>query len=179
MAEEAVKDDAKKEAKASGGGGNKLVSLIVVALVAGLAAGGGVAAVMFFGPGAHKAQAAAEGGDGHGGEAKKEEAKPVSAVIGFEPFVVNLADPAGNRYLKLTLRTVVNDAHVAEAFEKDELTKARVRDRIISVLTSKMFQDIGSSPGKETLRRELAKEINTVLPHDAVQEVLFVDFAVQ
>ena len=178
MAEDPVKDEGKKDAKAAGGGGPKLMSLLIVALVAGLAAGGGVAAVLFFGGGSHKAEAAPEAAAGeHGG--KTDEAKAVSAVILFEPFVVNLADPAGNRYLKLTLRTVVNDAQVAAAFEKDELTKARVRDRIISVLTSKMLQDIGNPSGKEALRRELTKEINTVLPHDAVQEVLFADFAVQ
>lgn len=175
MAEEALKDEGKKDAK-GGGGGSKLLSLLLVALVAGLAAGGGVAAVMYFGGGAKNAEAA----QGEEGEAKHDAKPPVvSAVIGFEPFVVNLADPSGDRYLKVSLRVVANDAHVAEAFEKDELTKARVRDRIISVLTSKMFGDISNPTGKEALRRELAKEINTVLPHDAVQEVLFVEFAIQ
>ncbi len=181
MAEEA-KDDGGKKKK----GGGKGLILIVVAL---LAAGGGVGAGIFLlggggkeakaetgAKGGHGEKKAAKGG-GHGGGEEGESSGP--AVVAFDPFVVNLADPKGDRFLKLGLRAVVNDAALVGAFKTDELLKARVRDRVISVLTSKAYAEISSSAGKEGLRQELRQEMNSVLPEESIEEVLFVEFAVQ
>jgi len=63
--------------------------------------------------------------------------------------------------------------------QHDVLLVSRIRDRVISVLTSKTYEDIGHNEGKEALREELAREINQMLPNDAVREILLVDFIVQ
>jgi flagellar FliL protein len=183
MAEDTKDDGAKK--KKSGGKG------LIVIIVALLAAGGGVGAGIFlFGGGGKeaKAESGAKGG-GHGekkaaakhggGDGNEEGAAAGPAVVPFDPFIVNLADPKGDRFLKLGLRAVVNDATLVAAFRTDELLKARVRDRVISVLTSKSYADISSTAGKEGLRQELRSEMNSVLPEESIEEVLFVEFAVQ
>lgn len=118
---------------------------------------------------------------GSAGEAKAatvEKVKAEPVAVALEPFIVNLADPAGNRFLKVSMRVVVSEKKIEEEL-KGELLKARMRDKIISVLTSKMFQDISTASGKDSLRRELLKEVNEVLPNEAVEEILFVEFAVQ
>lgn len=167
-------------------GGSKMILVVVIAL---LAAGGGVGAGIFlFGGGGKEAKAAPAaghgapakaGGGGEHGEEGDEEGHGGPTVVAFDPFVVNLADPKGDRFLKVGLRAVVNDATLAGAFRTDELLKARVRDRIISVLTSKSYHDINTTAGKEGLRQELRSEMNSVLPEESIEEVLFVEFAVQ
>ena len=109
----------------------------------------------------------------------KGEGKPGESLVSFDTFVVNLADPKGDRFLKATLRAVLSDPEVAAELQKDELTRTRVRDRIISVLTSKSFEEVASPGGKDSLRQQLLREINQSLPDDVVSEVLFVEFVVQ
>ena len=168
MAEEPGKEETKKS------GGSSMMPLVIVAVVAGLVAGvlGAVGSRMFGGGGGAKehASAAAE---------EKDKGPSVTAVVPFEAFVVNLADPSGNKYLRVELNAVVNDAKVVEQLKTDQLVKTRVRDRILTVLSAKSYQDIGTPAGKESLRKELTKEVNSVLSHDAVQEMLFANFAVQ
>ncbi len=163
---ESAKDEKEQAPKKKRG---RLLKILLMVAAAGVLAGGGIATVMVLG-GGRKAHAETK--------TPPKKADP-AAMIPFESFVVNLADPRGDRFLRLTLRAVVSDPAVAETFKIDELTKARVRDRIISVLTAKTYQDISSPAGKDSLRRELLHEMNGLLPNDAIQEVLFVDFAVQ
>lgn len=172
-----------EEAKDTGKKGGKTGLLMVAVAVIGLAAGGGGAAMMLgkSGGGSAHAPSASSSSGGHGGGHSSggggEHGGPTA--VPMDAFVVNLADPAGDRFLKLTLRFVVNDAGIAEQLKSDDLVKARVRDKVISVLTSKMFSDISSTVGKEGLRRELIHDVNQVLPTEAIQEVLFVDLAIQ
>lgn len=154
----------------------KLFIIIGVALV--VLAGGGTAALLMFGGGGKKAEAA-EGKDGEGKHGGPGDGKPGESLVSFDTFVVNLADPKGDRFLKATLRAVLSDPEVAAELQKDELTRTRVRDRIISVLTSKSFEEISSPGGKDSLRQQLLREINQSLPDDVVSEVLFVEFVVQ
>lgn len=101
------------------------------------------------------------------------------ALITFDTFVVNLADPGGDRYLKATLRAVSSDETLPTQIARDRVLHSRIRDKIITVLTAKRFDDVSSPIGKETLRREIAHEVNKVLAREAVEEILFVEFVVQ
>jgi flagellar FliL protein len=93
--------------------------------------------------------------------------------------VVNLADAGGDRYLKATLRAVSRDDTLPTQIARDRVLHSRIRDKIITVLTAKRYDDVSSPIGKETLRRELAHEVNKVLAREAVEEILFVEFVVQ
>lgn len=101
------------------------------------------------------------------------------SLVVFDSFIVNLADATGDRYLKATLRAVSAEPDLGAALDRNLVLKTKVRDRIITVLTAKTFAELSSPFGKETLRRELAREINAVLGGEAVSEVLFVEFVVQ
>ncbi|MCB2184861.1 MAG: flagellar basal body-associated FliL family protein [Deltaproteobacteria bacterium] len=111
------------------------------------------------------------------GEAGGPKAQDVGAIIKLEPFVVNLADPTGKRYLKLSLAV---DA-------KDEAMKAQIdarmpqiRDSILLLLTSKSYADISSVAGKIRLRNEVLQIFNRALKgHGAVHAVYFMEFVIQ
>lgn len=174
---------------------NKLIFIIIGALVL---AGGGAGAFFMFGkgeeeggkkkPAAEKAEKkgghgaekkASSGGHGGGHGGGEEGVMEGDQLIPFDSFIVNLADPRGDRFLKATISCVIEDPEIASEVQHDRLLSTRIRDKVIQVLSSKTFEDISSTSGKETLRTELAQHINKTLPNDAVKEVLFTEFIVQ
>ncbi len=168
MAEE-KKDQAPEEQPKKS---KKMLFIIIAAVVVLLAAGGGVAAVFLLGGG--KEAAAAEA------EARKEApAEEKLILVPLDTFIVNLADPKGDRFMKATIRLTTNDPGLEQKIQSDPVLKARIRDRVLSILSSKSFQDVNNPVGKESLRRELQRELNQVLPDDSIKEVLFVEFIVQ
>jgi len=167
------------ETKRAPGQRSRFESLLVVGAALLILAGGGTAAVLILGGGGGRAAAAAGSRGGGAGSGTRAGAPAVESLVSFDSFVVNLADPVGDRFLKATIRAVLNDPDIARELQRDELTRSRVRDRIISVLTSKTFEEVTGPGGKDSLRQQLQREINQSLPDDVVSEVLFVEFVVQ
>jgi flagellar FliL protein len=143
--------------------------LLIAAVVGFLVVAGGGAGWYFM----------AAGDEQPAEEAEATPEEPETHLVSLDSFIVNLANPKGDRFVKTTMRIITSDPDLPKAMTTDNVLQARVRDRIISVLTAKTFQDIASPIGKEALRREIAREIDDVLPNPAVQEVLFVEFVVQ
>jgi flagellar FliL protein len=103
-----------------------------------------------------------------------------TSVVELEPFVVNLADQEDDRYLRVTVRVVVDGKAVpAEEESGMSLERARLRDRILTLLTGKSAEEITTFEGKEALRLEIGAEITPLLPENRVLDVLFTEFLVQ
>ncbi len=101
-----------------------------------------------------------------------------SAAIIHElaPFIVNLLDDGGKRYLKTKMELeVVNDNIKEELVQRTP----QLRDAILLLLTSKSFEDISSPQGKIQLRNELILRINQVLQGGAIRTLYFTEFVVQ
>lgn len=120
---------------------------------------------------------AEEGEEGHGGTPHASADQPGSVTP--EPFVLNLADPEGDRYLRLALRILLDDGAVAERITGEVLELARVRDRLLTVLSSKTADEITSYEGKEDLRAELARAVAPLFGEAKVLEIYFTEFLVQ
>jgi flagellar FliL protein len=152
-----------------GGETGRRVPLLFLAgaLLAVAAAGGTAALLLRGGAGGAEAQAAAAG------------APAAASLVAFDAFVVNLADPGVERYLRASVRAVVSDPRLARELQRDELTRARVRDRILSVLSARSYEEMTRPGARDALRDELRREINRTLPDDGVAEVLFVEFVAQ
>jgi flagellar protein FliL len=142
----------------------KLIPLIVALVVLGGAGGG----FWFW------RQSAATAA-GH--EPVPEKEKP-AAVLALEPFLVNLADPQASRFLRVTVRLVVEDEAFAHEFEKEEVPKARVRSAILELLTTQTSDTLVTAEGKTALKEAIAKRSSEVLKLE-VTDVLFTDFVVQ
>ncbi len=147
----------------------KRIILIVIALVvlAGLGGGGFFAYKTFF--------AAPE-------EPPPEEAAPpppkvtMGPVYPMDPFLVNLADPGRPRFLKVMLQLELdNDAVAAEL----DTLKPKVRDALLTLLSSKASVDLTTVGDKERLRNEILHRLNAFLSTGQVVEVYFTDFVVQ
>src|SRR5690554_7058290 len=55
---------------------------------------------------------------------------PEPGVVALEPFTVNLADPGGQRFLRVTLGLVLETAEQAQELEENKLGLARARSSI-------------------------------------------------
>lgn len=94
----------------------------------------------------------------------------------LDPFLVNLSDPLGRRYIKLTIAVEVV---APEVIKELEMQKPRIRDRVITLLTSKTFEDLASEEGKLLLKNEVLDRINQVLGSPKVSMVFFTDLVIQ
>lgn len=140
-------------------------------------------------PGAEKASEKTQGEEAKGGEAKPEEkggkkegaaAAPAAPGMGptssLEPFVVNLADPGRPRYAKIVVQLELDAEPAAGEIEG---LKPKVRDSLIMLFSSKTSEEMTTVGGKETLRNEIIRRLNSLLTTGKVAEVYFTEFVVQ
>jgi flagellar protein FliL len=186
MAEEARAESAEGGAEAASGGGKKKLVMLVVAVLVLLGGGAGVAwkLGLLGGQGEHadgkdhgEPAAAAEGehGGGHG-EGGAGAVAGMGALIPLDPFIANLSDEDGRRYLKATL-SVEFFKPVAPAEFTQRLPQ--VRDLMLTLFSSKTFSEVRTPQGKAVLRDEIVTRLNHALRADAVKAVYFTEFIVQ
>jgi flagellar FliL protein len=148
--------------------GKKRILLIVIAVaVLGLLGGGGFFAYQTFF--AAPPEEAVE-------EAPPEPQVTMGPVYALDPFLVNLADPGRPRFLKLVMQVELDAQEVQ--VELDTL-KPKVRDSLLTLLSSKASADLVTIADKERLRNEVLHRLNAFLTVGRVVEVYFMDFVVQ
>lgn len=94
----------------------------------------------------------------------------------FEPFVVNLSDPTGKRYLKVKIGVEVASP---EAVAKVEKAVPKLRDMVIMMLTSLTFEEVMTPEGKVQIRDELLERINRIMRPERIKNIYFTEFVVQ
>ena len=125
---------------------------------------------MGFGAGCGDSESDSEAGD---------QAEQTIGVLEMETFLTNINDPEGQRHARLRVKlAVVSEERVAE-IKADALLMARLRDRILTLLTSKTYGQLNDAKGKELFRKEIIERLNPLLESGEVKEVLFSDFVVQ
>jgi flagellar FliL protein len=139
--------------------------LVLVALV--VMAGGGAA--WWFMGGSSTAAAA-------------EAAEPeISArgVFAFEPFLVNLADEGGQRFLKATVQIVLVSPEEAAHLAETPAVVMHLRSAILEVLTQQQAPVLVTAEGKASLKQAIKERTSTLMPQRKVLDVLFSEFVVQ
>lgn len=140
-----------------------LVGLAVLLLLAGAVVGG-----VF----AYRALR----GSGTGGPAAPGARPAVGPIYRLDPFVVNLADVGRSRFLRVVLQLELDGS--AAASELDALGP-RVRDAILTLLSSKSSAELATVGDRERLRSEILHRLNGLLSGGAVVQVYFTEFLVQ
>jgi flagellar FliL protein len=111
------------------------------------------------------------------GTAKPAAPKPaVLAIWPMDPFIVNIAEAGGDRYLKLVIQLEVTEKE--SIAELDQL-RPRLRDTILDLLTSRAHKDLVDLSGKQRLREDIAGRVNNNLSKGKVTKVYFTDFVIQ
>lgn len=110
------------------------------------------------------------------GQAATDIPRPTTTIVPLPSVMVNLADAAGNRYLKLSMEVEVS---APEAVQEIQSQQARIRDAIIILLSSKTFTELSTAEGKMQLKNEVASRLNQILGTPRVVRIYFTDFVVQ
>lgn len=112
--------------------------------------------------------------------AKEEEHEPEDAgVVSFEPFVANLADEGGTRFLRASLKLVIAGAETAKEVEENAVDRAKLQSTILEILTIHTAEQLVTPEGKAALKKEILEKTGHVLHTAKVTDVLFTEFVVQ
>ena len=109
-----------------------------------------------------------EGAEG----AEKEE----SLITPVETLIVNLSGSNGRRYLRTKINLEAKDGDVKKLIETKSI---QIKDRLISILSSKTLDDIDGLEAQENLRKEIKDAVDVVLKVEGVLQVYFTEFVVQ
>jgi len=100
----------------------------------------------------------------------------VGPTFTLDPFVVNLNEPGGKRYLKSRIELEYVDDKVRQELES---RLPQLRDVILMHLSSKALDDIQSVEGKIELKNALVTRINQVLKLGKIRNLYFTQFVIQ
>jgi len=172
-----MKADPKAEAAAvpAPGGKTKLFLMLGVAvLVLGLAGGAGW--YFMHGSAADSAEPAKKE---HGSSKKKKEEHPPE-YLAVEPFTVNLQPENGDQYLRVAFTLQVDGVQQAEAIKTN---MAKVRSRVLLLLSGKKASEINTVEGKQQLAGEILAVVKQPFAEHGdeqeVSDVLFTEFIIQ
>lgn len=137
---------------------------------------GGVVLALAGGGYYYKTQAAA-----HEEEAPKvKEVSPKErGLVSFDPFVANLADEGGQRFVRVTVQLVVADAAQAAEMTEIPVMAMQARAIILELLSMQLADTLVTPDGKVALRQAIAERVAEALHEIEVVDVLFSDFVVQ
>ncbi len=101
--------------------------------------------------------------------------KTVLNLVSIPTVTINLADKDTIRYLKVGFDVELSTKDSAQALEEQ---KARIRDSIIILLSSKTYADIASTEGKLKVKNEIATRLNQILGVPRVVQIYFNEFVI-
>jgi flagellar FliL protein len=175
---EAKSETAEKKPKSK-----KLLLIVVGLLVLGGAGGG----FFWWKTQASAADPSSAGhGDGEGdhgaagGHAAADAGVEGAEVLSFAPFIVNLADPGGTRYLKADIRLLVTGVDDIKHLAENQAVMMQIRSAMLEHLSQQVSEQVVTPEGKAALKTELRERSARLLKgHGNVADVLFNEFVVQ
>jgi len=97
-------------------------------------------------------------------------------IYSITPFVINLAGSGGKRFLRVKMDLELKNQTISEQMRAQ---LPRVKDTLLTILSSKKFEDINTVEGKSDLRTEIATTIDTLFSKGAVTNVYFTEFVIE
>ena len=109
-------------------------------------------------------------------ETDQSQTAQLGPLFSLDTFIVNLADPERNHYLRITM-----DLELATPTDTEKLNERlpQIRDRILMILPSKRFEEIASMEGKTALRDEIIGKLNGLFPTEVISNIFFTEFVIQ
>ena len=104
------------------------------------------------------------------------EKNDIGPMFPMDTFIVNLVDPQGKRYLKLKLELELS---VEELRPEVDRRMPQFKDTILTLLSSKSYEDVSSLEGKLQLRAEMMSMLNQYLESGRITNIYFTEFIVQ
>ncbi|TQK07520.1 flagellar basal body-associated protein FliL [Herbaspirillum sp. SJZ107] len=173
-----MKADPKADAAAApaGGGKSKLIIILLAAVIV-LGLGGGAAWYFMHGSAAEET---AEAPKKEKSSKKKKKEEHPAEYLAVEPFTVNLQPENGDQYLQVAFTLQVDGPEQAELIKTN---MAKVRSRVLLLLSGKKASEISTVEGKQQLAGEILAVVKE--PFDShgdeqeISDVLFTSFIIQ
>lgn len=156
----------------------KLKLIILAALVLAILGGGGFFAYKYFlAPKDEDKNATAKQDNTSTTSANQtQQAELQAQLITLPTLVVNLADPLGRRYLKLTADLEIANKEAANQVQEN---MPKIKDSLILLLSSKTYAQLASIEQKMLLKKEIVARLNQILGTPVVKRVYFTEFIIQ
>jgi flagellar FliL protein len=171
-----MKADPKAEAAAPAAGGKGKLFIMIGAAVLVLGLGGGAGWYFLHGSGDDAAEPAKKE---HSARKKKKDEHPPE-YLAIEPFTVNLQPENGDQYLQVAFTLQVDGPEQAELIKTN---MAKVRSRVLLLLSGKKSSEISTVEGKQQLAGEILAVVKTPFSEHGeeqdVSDVLFTSFIIQ
>ena len=106
-----------------------------------------------------------------------EPVEPPAGILEMETLLTNINDPDRHARVQVKL-AVAPESRIAD-IKGDAVLMARLRDKVITLLTSKTYKDLAGPQGKQTFREEIQTELSPLIEEADLKEVLFADFVVE
>lgn len=167
-----------KEPEAAEGGAtpkkkSKMLLVIILGMAVLLLGGGGFFAYTQL----LKAPAVdAENPEGPAPAGAKKPEEVGGAMYALDPFIVNLSDAKGKRYLKVKVEIELDNEEAVAIAEK---YKAKMRDMVIMMLTSLTFEEVMTPEGKMRVKDELLERFSRIMKPAKIRDIYFTEFVVQ
>lgn len=172
-----MKADPKADAAAAPAGGKSKLFMMIGAAVLVLGLGGG--AGWYFMHGSGDAAAAEPAKKEHSSKKKNREEHPPE-YLPVEPFTVNLQPENGDQYLQVAFTLQVDGPEQAELIKTN---MAKVRSRVLLLLSGKKASEIDTVAGKQQLAGEILAAVKEPFDRHGdeqeVSDVLFTSFIIQ
>ena len=173
MAEEKENQETEEKEEKKEGGSKLLLIIIIVLLLLLLIIGGVVAYFLL----------SSNNEDQNQPQQQKVEKKhkvsdmaEIGPIYPLDPFIVNLVSTNANRYLKCKIDLELDSPELQQEVDKK---LPAIRDLIIQILSSKSVEEIQTAKGKEKLKEEIKRKINSILTTGEIKHVYFTEFVIQ
>ncbi|MCI5968026.1 flagellar basal body-associated protein FliL [Helicobacter sp.] len=176
-------EEEKKPSKLDGLKQNKMILFIIIGVVVLLLIILILVGILIFSGGDEPEQTGVVAQTQQSAANKGSAANPNSSLLSVGPmypldqFIVNLlASGGGKRYLKTSIALELS---IAEMQAELDTKRDVLRDTIITILSSKTFEEVQTTKGKQKLKEEIMERLNEFLVDGRVANLFFTEFVVQ
>jgi flagellar FliL protein len=114
-------------------------------------------------------------------------------MLNMSTKIINLVDPGGHKYIRLTIVVEVapdnpeyeslpeeEKTHYLSEFEEQLNSRLPIMDdTVITLLSTKTYEELYTADGKENLRTEITSILSEKLPDIQIISIYFTEFVVQ
>ena len=148
---------------------SRLVPILLTVVLVMVAGGGGAGAYWYFNRSVPAGEASAP----------EPTAAPNPGLVEMEPFVVNLADPGGQRFVRVAMRLLTYNEEQAAELKEDAVARTKLRSILLDLLSMQTADGLVTPEGKVALKKAIAERASHAVHELKVTDVLFVEFIVQ
>lgn len=101
------------------------------------------------------------------------EPKNLGPMFRMDSFLVNIQSEQGTKFLQLQMELELKDEATKEEVLKNQ---AKLRDSVITLLSSRPYQQVRTAQGMKSLRKDLLSLFNQSLSQGSIKDIFFTQF---